>query len=158
MTLSELMDALSARDVRLSLRLVVDAPPGALTDELRFELAAHKPAVIRRLVESVQEPTPDPETMTQAEMAPYGDFMPPAGSWHRSIVWWPATRRKRWADRAKALQAEGLRSDVAEWAAFREAVDEINAAEAAGEKIDFQVPADHPASRARAPAHLREHA
>jgi hypothetical protein len=105
------------------------------------ELAAHKPALIRRLAGSVHEPvhepaepSPDPETGNQA-------IMPPAGSWHRSIAWWPTPWRKRWADRTRVLQAEGQRSDRAEWAAFRATVGAINAAEAAGERINFQVPA-----------------
>jgi hypothetical protein len=41
---------------------------------------------------------------------------------------------------AAAIQAEGLSRDRAEWAAFLEVVDAINAGEAAGERIDFQVP------------------
>jgi hypothetical protein len=142
MTLPELLDALSARDISLSIRLVIDAPQGAMTDELQRELAAHKLAIIKTLAEPVHEPvhepaepSPDLETETQA-------FMPPAGGWHRSIVWWPASRRLRWMNRARVLQAEGLRPDEAEWRAFLEAVDEINTAEAAGEKIDFLVPPD----------------
>jgi hypothetical protein len=142
MTLPELMDALAARDVRLSLRLAADAPCGAMTDELQCELAAHKPAIIQRLVVPVQEPahepaepSPGPETGNQA-------IMPPAGSWHRSIAWWPIEWRKRWADRAEAKQAEGLPGDRAEWGAFCATVADINAAEARGEWIDFQPPVE----------------
>jgi hypothetical protein len=150
MTLPELMDALAARDIDLSLRLVIDASYGVMTDELRRELDARKPALISKLAESVQEPVhepaepgPDLSTVTQG-VEPVPLDVPMTRSWHRSIVWWPATRRKWWTDRAKTLQAEGLPRDQAEWAAFLEAVAEINQAEAAGERIDFQVPADHP--------------
>jgi hypothetical protein len=49
MTLHHLLHALDDRGVRLSLRLVVDAPRGALTDELRSALVAHKPNLLARL-------------------------------------------------------------------------------------------------------------
>jgi hypothetical protein len=75
---------------------------------------------------------------------PSVDALPPAGSWRAPLAWWPAGWRKRWADRAEALQAEGLPWDRAEWVAFLEAVADINAAEAAGEWIDFRAPADRP--------------
>jgi hypothetical protein len=138
------MDALAARDIGLSLRLVVDAPHGSLTDELRRELAARKPALIRRLVPPVQEPTPDPETLTQAaEPAPLDPSMTPiTPSWREPIAWWPIEWRQRWADRAEALQAGGLPRDRAEWLAFLEEVAAINAAEAGGKRIDFQPPAE----------------
>ena len=44
MTLPELVEALEARDIKLSLRLVVDTPRGVLTDAIKTALAAHKPA------------------------------------------------------------------------------------------------------------------
>jgi hypothetical protein len=46
MTLPELMDALEARGVKLSLRLVVDAPRGVMTDQIKTALVAHKPALV----------------------------------------------------------------------------------------------------------------
>jgi len=49
MTLPELVEALEARDIKLSLRLVVDAPRGVMTDEIKTALAAHKPALLARL-------------------------------------------------------------------------------------------------------------
>jgi hypothetical protein len=49
MTLHELVQALAVRDVKLSLRLVVDAPRGAITNELQDALAAHKPHLLARL-------------------------------------------------------------------------------------------------------------
>jgi hypothetical protein len=50
MTLPDLIAALDARGVRLSARLVVDAPAGVLTPELRDALAAHKPLLLQRVV------------------------------------------------------------------------------------------------------------
>ena len=49
MNLPELVEALEARGVKLSLRLVVDAPRGVLTDQIKTALAAHKPALLARL-------------------------------------------------------------------------------------------------------------
>jgi hypothetical protein len=54
MTLHDLMQALDARGVKLSLRLVVDAPRGAVTDELRTALATHKPHLLARLGRDAQ--------------------------------------------------------------------------------------------------------
>jgi TubC N-terminal docking domain len=49
MTLAELIAALDARGVALSARLVVDAPAGVLTPELREALAEHKPLLLQRV-------------------------------------------------------------------------------------------------------------
>jgi hypothetical protein len=49
MTLHELLAALDAGGVSLSLRLVVDAPRGVLTEELKAALLAHKPLLLARL-------------------------------------------------------------------------------------------------------------
>lgn len=50
MTLPDLLATLDAQGVCLSARLVVDAPSGALTPELRDALAAHKALLLERLV------------------------------------------------------------------------------------------------------------
>jgi hypothetical protein len=49
MTLPELTTTLEALGVRLSARLVVDAPSGALTPELRDALAVHKALLLERV-------------------------------------------------------------------------------------------------------------
>ena len=54
MTLPELLHALAARGVKLSPRLVVDSPQGAVTDELQTALAAHKPSLLARLGRDAQ--------------------------------------------------------------------------------------------------------
>ena len=54
MTLHELMHELSNRDIKLSVRLVGDAPKGGLTDELREALTFHKPHLLARLGRDLQ--------------------------------------------------------------------------------------------------------
>src|SRR5262245_38619619 len=49
MTLPEVIAALDDRGVKLSLRLVVDAPRGAMTNELLRALIEHKPSRLARL-------------------------------------------------------------------------------------------------------------
>src|SRR4051812_3295018 len=49
MTLPELIADLDARGVRLSARLVADAPAGVLTPELRAALALYRPLLLRRV-------------------------------------------------------------------------------------------------------------
>src|SRR5436305_403845 len=49
MTLPELLEALDARGIKLALRLVVDAPRGVMTQELRNALATYKPSLLARL-------------------------------------------------------------------------------------------------------------
>ena len=61
MRVEELLSALSARDIRLRVEggsLRFNAPPGALTTELRAEIATHKPA----LLELLASPAPAGET------------------------------------------------------------------------------------------------
>jgi TubC N-terminal docking domain len=54
MTLPDLVNALEAKGVRLSLRLVVDAPRGVMTDQIKTALAAHKPTLLARLGRDAQ--------------------------------------------------------------------------------------------------------
>jgi hypothetical protein len=54
MTLHDLLEALNARDVRLSLRLVVDAPRGVLSEQFKAALIAHKPTLLARLGREAQ--------------------------------------------------------------------------------------------------------
>ncbi len=54
MTLPDLMNALEAKGVKLSLRLVVDAPRGVMTDQIKTALVAHKPALLARLGRDAQ--------------------------------------------------------------------------------------------------------
>jgi hypothetical protein len=52
-TLPDLISALDSQGVRLSARLVVDAPSGALTPELRDALAAHKALLLQWVVQEL---------------------------------------------------------------------------------------------------------
>jgi TubC N-terminal docking domain len=54
MTLPELVEALEAGGVKLSLRLVVDSPRGVMTDQIKTALAAHKPHLLARLGRDAQ--------------------------------------------------------------------------------------------------------
>jgi TubC N-terminal docking domain len=54
MTLPELVEALEAGGVKLSLRLVVDSPRGVMTDQIKTALAAHKPTLLARLGRDAQ--------------------------------------------------------------------------------------------------------
>jgi hypothetical protein len=54
MTLHELMHELDSRGVKLSLRLVVDAPRGKVDDQLRTALATYKPHLLARLGRDAQ--------------------------------------------------------------------------------------------------------
>lgn len=53
-SLSELVAALDGLGVRLSIRLVIDAPAGAITPNLRDALAEHKPALLVALAREAQ--------------------------------------------------------------------------------------------------------
>jgi len=74
-TLHDLKLALNARGVRLTLRLKVDAPRGALTDELRAALAVHKPHILAALGRAAQwealEPKGDPSEPAGEGPDPY---------------------------------------------------------------------------------------
>jgi hypothetical protein len=50
MTLADLLEALASLGVSLSARLVVDAPRGELTPELRSALEAHKALLLQQVV------------------------------------------------------------------------------------------------------------
>ena len=54
MTLPELVETLKVRGVKLSLRLVVDAPRGVMTDEIKAALVAHRGALLARLGRDAQ--------------------------------------------------------------------------------------------------------
>lgn len=54
MTLAELPPELEARGITLSLRLRVDAPPGALTPTIRAALVEHKTLLVARLARECQ--------------------------------------------------------------------------------------------------------
>jgi hypothetical protein len=124
--------------VRLSARgdrLHFQAPKGVLTPEIKAALVCHKPA-LQAMLASPPEAAPEPELpgCIRPEL-----IMGSCG-WRECLGWWPLGWRQRWGDRAEALQVEGKSSQEAEWQAFLETVDQINAAEAIGEVIEFTEP------------------
>lgn len=54
MTLADLVTAVEASGIRLSLRLVVDAPAGIVGPEIRDALRQHKPHLLVRLASEAQ--------------------------------------------------------------------------------------------------------
>ena len=68
MTLPELMDALNDLRVSFSVRLVIDAPAGVITPEIRQSLADHKLEIIARLVQ--RDSAPLPRYWTAPNMSP----------------------------------------------------------------------------------------
>ncbi len=92
MTLPELQSCLDSLGVKLSPRLVVDAPAGVMTAELRDALAAHKPALLRLLADRPAEPAWPPA-------------WPPRPA---ELAEWPVEWRGRWGRRANELQDQGI--------------------------------------------------
>lgn len=54
MTFDELATYLANHHINVGLKLTVDAPAGALTDEVRAALAEHKPHVVARVASAMQ--------------------------------------------------------------------------------------------------------
>jgi hypothetical protein len=106
-------------------KLIVNAPAGVITPELRATLLDHKPALLAHLTGLDRRPAP---TAGQC--------------WRQYIATWPLEWRQRWADRAEACQANGASWDAAEASAFQETMLEIEAAKARGESIPFARPAE----------------
>jgi hypothetical protein len=55
MTLPDLLDLFSARGVKISLRLRVEAPRSVLTEEIKAALEVHKPLLLMRLAREAQD-------------------------------------------------------------------------------------------------------
>jgi hypothetical protein len=128
MTLSDLTSALDAAGVKLGLRLVVDAPEGALTDDLRLALKDHRDLLLAHLA------GPPPE------LAP-----PPSLHWRETVARWPVPLRQRWADAAERFQAEGKGWREAEWSAYLDAMTHIHEHEATAPEHDSLDPSPFPA-------------
>jgi hypothetical protein len=54
MTYPELLDAINVHNIKLELKLVIDAPSGVITDELRCALTEHKPHLLAKLGRDAQ--------------------------------------------------------------------------------------------------------
>jgi hypothetical protein len=128
MTLPQLQSRLVRLGIILSAledELVVDAPVGVLTPDLKAALVTHKAALLGQLTGVVPRSAPS------------------AGAgWRQRVACWPVEWRQRWADRAEACQAAGTAWDAAEWRAFQETIEEINGADARGELIALAGPSE----------------
>jgi hypothetical protein len=77
MTLPELQTCLERLGVKLSLRLVVDAPAGVMTPEVKHALATHKPALLAMLAVGSPPVRPDWDRLSRERWGPaVGDSAP----------------------------------------------------------------------------------
>ena len=81
MTLPELQSCLDHLGVKLSLRLVVDAPAGVMTPEIKTALAAHKPRLLALLagVDDQINSSPEPAVAKTLSVAPASSAPPGRG-------------------------------------------------------------------------------
>ena len=93
MTLPDLQTSLERLGVKLSLRLVVDAPAGAMTPEVKEALATHKSTLLALLVGAYT--SPDPSTP---------GWPPRPGE----LSTWPIPWHERWVELANGLQDAGV--------------------------------------------------
>jgi hypothetical protein len=126
-------------------------PPGATETEVSSVLSVPSPGETKKSA-PIPEPVPQSDLCLPApHRDPLDPGVPPSGirtepipaprGWRDGLGWWPIRWRQKWADRAEALQVEGKTWQEAEWQSFLETVDQINAAEAASEVIEFTEPA-----------------
>jgi hypothetical protein len=107
--------------VRLSLRLVVDAPAGVMTHEVIDALATHKPALLVLLARVDDRTEPGP---------------PPADRrWRAAVARWPVDWRERWGRRANEVESAGATWIEAEWSAYGELAPDLADAERRGEVV-----------------------
>jgi hypothetical protein len=113
MTLDDLTAALDGMGVNLSLRLVVDAPTGALTSEIKAALKAHKPTLVARLA-SVEV-----SSKTERDISP--PCKPPY-PWRAGLLEWPTPWREAWGRRSNQLEQE---EGMCWWRAEKQARTEV---------------------------------
>jgi hypothetical protein len=77
MTLSELQSCLDRLGVKLSLQLVVGAPAGAMTPEVKHALATHKPALLAMLAVGSPPVRPDWDRLSRERWGPAVDDSAP---------------------------------------------------------------------------------
>jgi hypothetical protein len=128
MTLDDLTATLDMVGVRLSLRLVVDAPRGVLTPEIltpeiKAALQAHKPALLALLSSVDDLAKPESRGATDA-----GRPVGPTYPWRTQLPGWPIPWREAWGLRADELQDQGL----SWWRAERQAFAEVSRLEHSG--------------------------
>jgi hypothetical protein len=130
--------------VKLSAQLVVDAPVGEMTEEIKAALAAHKPALLALLdrVDDRTDSAGPPVGKPPGPVGSDGPGPPPADrSWRRIVARWPVEWRERWGRRANELQDRGEPWDTAEWIAYGEQAPDLADAERRGEFVRADPPA-----------------
>jgi hypothetical protein len=103
MTLAELTSVLDSLDVQFSTRggeLVIDAPDGALTDQIRAALRQHKPALIARLSGAGRG------HRSHEQILSFG-----RNSWDDELALWPIPWREAWGRLANAIEDETRNTD-----------------------------------------------
>jgi DNA adenine methylase len=134
-------------------RLSVRGPKGAaglvhlvlkhessIVDLLATEVAAGVPSGVDEEEPGLETAAPDPPAVAGPPIPPEWHGAPLDGHWRPAIAWWPVEWRQRWGVRANELEAGGWASDVAEYLSWREALRDLNAAEARGERIEYREP------------------
>ncbi len=82
-----LLATLETLGIRLSLRLVIDAPRGVLTNDLKAALAAHKPLLVARLAAAdIQAPRPEALPWDILAALRWGTTPAPASSSQASAI------------------------------------------------------------------------
>jgi hypothetical protein len=126
-TLTDLITTLDALDVRLSARLVVDAPAGALSPELRDALAGYKPLLLEQVVREMARPEPPTRREGPEARAPDSLDSPSSSDrakdrpWREQLPGWSAPWREGWGRKANYLEERhGLAPLAAEAQAFNE--------------------------------------
>jgi hypothetical protein len=130
--------------VRLSLRLVVDAPAGVMTHEVIDALATHKPALLALLAgaDHRTDPAGPPANEPRRPVGSDGPGPPPSDrSWRAVVARWPIPWREKWGPRANELVAAGAGWAEAEWLAFNELAPDLADAERRGEVVCVDPPA-----------------
>jgi hypothetical protein len=85
MTLPELQARLDRLGVQLTLRLVVDAPAGVLTAEIKTSLAAHKPRLLAMLAGADDQVKPQPQPAVAKTLTVPATPTPPPGRGPRDV-------------------------------------------------------------------------
>jgi hypothetical protein len=128
MSLSALLALLDERDVRLSLRLVVSAPVGAITPDIREGLIRHKTVLLERLIKDGG----DKDTKVQGKGSPSDPSDSPrliSSNWRATVAAWSrdcrANRRALVSKILHSLPPDDRRDPAkiaaAEYAAYLEA-------------------------------------
>jgi hypothetical protein len=117
-TLPELTATLDALGIYLSARLVVDAPAGALSPDLRDALTAYKPQLLEQVALEMARPempnrrgpdVSDPEPVDPPPSTDRAVGLP----WREQLPGWPLPWRESWGRLANLMEETGELSSLA---------------------------------------------